>query len=138
MSDSTKKGMVSSSWNAFTSVRRLPTAVSPLSARPGRPKALGEQVAERLDGLLELGEDQHLLLPAGDCGGDLGKARKLAAVLSRPRAPPPRPCCAWLQICFRRISVASTSPRRPMSSPDSSSRSSKADTVVGKAPPVCG
>ena len=53
----------------------------------GPAEDAGEELDERLDDLLELGEDQHLLLAAGDGRGDLGEPAELAAVLTRPSDP---------------------------------------------------
>src|SRR5580693_2289717 len=122
-SDNTKNGTLSSSWNVLTSVLRLPTAVSPLSARPGLPKT---PVSSSTSG-------STISLNWVKTSTFSWRQVTVAAIsASRPNlplsslaqaTPPPRPCCAWLQICLRRIRVASTSPRRPISSLDSFSRS---------------
>ena len=93
-SDSTKNGTRSSSWKRLD--QRLALADRGVAAERKARAAedARELVAERRDDLGELGEDEQLLLPAGDGRGDLGEPRELAAVLARPAPPPPRPCAA--------------------------------------------
>ena len=86
LSESTKNGTASSSWNASHQLlallhRRLAVQHQ---ARPAEHRP--EERRERRGHLAELGEDQHLLLPRGDHLGDLAQPRELAAVLLGPGA----------------------------------------------------
>ena len=62
----------------------MPTAVSPLSAKPRALEDARELIAQGSDDLGELGENQHFFLAAGDGRGDLGKPQELAAFLALP------------------------------------------------------
>src|SRR3989337_2574046 len=86
LSDSTKKGTRSSSWNCRTSAWRFLTSVSPCNTSPGRAESRAKKGRHWGCDLAELGEDQQLLLLCRDDFRDLAQACQLSAVTLSPRA----------------------------------------------------
>ena len=86
LSDSTKNGTRSSSWNWRDQILALLHRGLAVQHQAGAAEHGAEERGERRGHLAELGEDQHLLLPGGDHLGDLAQARELAAVGFGPGA----------------------------------------------------
>ena len=80
--------------------------------QPRPPENAGKKIRQRRRNLAELREDQRLLLPLRQLLADLTRRRANFPLSSASYRLSRVHCEGWLQICFSRISYASTMPRR--------------------------
>ena len=108
-SDSTKNGTASSSWNCRTSACRCLTAVSPCSTRPARPNTPPRNAASGAVISRNWVKTSIFSCRAATTSA-ISRSRASLPLSASAQPPSPSHCEGWLQICLRRISIASTMP----------------------------